>query len=167
VALGPANGVGVVPLATMPRLIGFAPQDAGHVLALFSLRGRVRLVSNVRGLRRVVAQFPAPGQRVPRRGIVRLSVGGSAARKTATGILAGCLHVAGGPPFVHRRPKRRGICDGARLAKGRGHGQLTQSRGADDNDPGRAFQCPPQARNLSRRRKNFGGLPCNASRCPR
>jgi hypothetical protein len=63
-------------LTVTPRLIGFAPQDAVHALALFSLRRHTRVVRATRGLRRVVAQYPAPGRPAPRSGVVRLAVGG-------------------------------------------------------------------------------------------
>ncbi len=61
-------------LDSVPRLIGFAPQDATHALALVSLRGRTRIVHGATGLRRVVAQYPAPGQRTPKSRIVRITI---------------------------------------------------------------------------------------------
>jgi hypothetical protein len=61
---------------SVPRLIGFAPQDAAHALSLISLHGRTRIVHGVSGLRRVVAQYPAPGQRTPKNRIVRITIAG-------------------------------------------------------------------------------------------
>jgi len=60
----------------VPRLIGFAPQDAEHALVLAYLNGRVELMPASRGLRRVVAQYPAPGRMVSRNGVVYLRVAG-------------------------------------------------------------------------------------------
>jgi hypothetical protein len=63
-------------LDSVPRLIGFAPLDASHALALVSLHGRTTTVHGMKGLRRVVAQHPAPGQRTPESRIVRVTIGG-------------------------------------------------------------------------------------------
>jgi len=59
---------------SVPRLIGFAPQDAAHALALVSLHGQTRIVHGASGLRRVVAQYPAPGRRVPKSRVVRITI---------------------------------------------------------------------------------------------
>jgi hypothetical protein len=61
-------------LDSTPRLIGFAPQDATHALALVSLRGQTKVVHGTSGLRRVVAQYPAPGQRVPKSRTMRITI---------------------------------------------------------------------------------------------
>jgi hypothetical protein len=58
----------------VPRLVGFAPQDAYRALALKYLRGAVLLVPPSRGLRRVVAQYPTPGAVVRRNTVVHLRV---------------------------------------------------------------------------------------------
>jgi len=63
-------------LDSVPRLIGFAPQDASHALALVSLRARTRIVHGTGGLRRVVAQYPAPGHGTPKSRIVRITIAG-------------------------------------------------------------------------------------------
>lgn len=63
-------------LDSVPRLIGFAPQDASHALALWSLRGQTTIGHGAGGLRRVVAQYPAPGRRTPESRIVRITIGG-------------------------------------------------------------------------------------------
>ncbi len=60
----------------VPRLIGFAPQDAMHALALVSLHGRVSSVRRAGGLRRVVAQQPAVGQRPPGSRVVQITLAG-------------------------------------------------------------------------------------------
>ena len=60
----------------VPRLIGFAPNDSGHALALGYLRGRVGRVLVASGRRRVVAQSPAPGRILARGTRVRLRVAG-------------------------------------------------------------------------------------------
>ncbi len=57
-----------------PRLIGFAPPDAAQALSLFSLREQTRIVHGASGLRRVVAQYPAPGRRVPKSRVVRITI---------------------------------------------------------------------------------------------
>ncbi len=59
---------------SVPRLIGFAPPDAAHALSLVSLRGQTRIVRGASGLRRVVAQYPAPGQRTPKSRVVRIAI---------------------------------------------------------------------------------------------
>lgn len=61
-------------LDSVPRLIGFARQDAAHALALVSLRGQTKVVHGTSGLRRVVAQYPAPGHRTPKSRIVRITI---------------------------------------------------------------------------------------------
>jgi hypothetical protein len=61
-------------LESAPRLIGFAPQDAAHALALVSQRGGTRIVHRTGGLRRVVAQYPAPGGRLPKSRVVRITI---------------------------------------------------------------------------------------------
>jgi hypothetical protein len=58
----------------MPRLIGFAAFDAAHVIALLRLRQHTRIARHKRGLPRVLAQFPAPGQHLPTSGEVRLAL---------------------------------------------------------------------------------------------
>lgn len=63
-------------LVRVPRLIGFAPQDAEYSLAFGYLRERV-LIAHGRarsGLPRVIEQTPAPGQMMRRYGVVRLLV---------------------------------------------------------------------------------------------
>jgi hypothetical protein len=57
-----------------PRLIGFAPRDAEQALRNAGLRARIRVQHGARGLARVVAQYPAPGQAVQSQGIVRVRV---------------------------------------------------------------------------------------------
>ena len=47
-----------------------------HALALVSLRGQTRIVHGASGLRRVVAQYPAPNQRVPKNRVVRITIAG-------------------------------------------------------------------------------------------
>jgi hypothetical protein len=61
-------------LDSAPRLIGFAPQDAAHALSLVSLHEQTKVVHGISGLRRVVAQYPAPGQRVPKNRVVRITI---------------------------------------------------------------------------------------------
>jgi hypothetical protein len=61
-------------LDSVPRLIGFAPRDAAHALSLVSLREQTKITHGVSGLRRVVAQYPAPGQRTPKNRIVRITI---------------------------------------------------------------------------------------------
>jgi len=61
-------------LDSVPRLIGFAPQDAAHALALVSLAERTRTIHATGGLRRVVAQYPAPGQPLRKSRIVRVTI---------------------------------------------------------------------------------------------
>lgn len=63
-------------LDLVPRLIGFAPRDASQALALVSLHGQTRIVHGARGLPRVLAQDPAPGQRTPNSRIVRITIAG-------------------------------------------------------------------------------------------
>jgi hypothetical protein len=63
-------------LVHVPRLIGFAPQDAMHALALVSLHGRVRSVRRAGGLPRVVGQQPAVGQRPPGSRVVQITLAG-------------------------------------------------------------------------------------------
>ncbi len=63
-------------LDSVPRLIGFAPQDAAHALALLSLRERTRIIHGTGGLRRVVVQDPAPGQRTPKSRLVLVTIAG-------------------------------------------------------------------------------------------
>lgn len=70
------SGVAGLRLDSVPRLIGFDPQDAAHALALVALHGQTRAVHGVGGLRRVVAQYPAPGQRRPRSRVVRVTIAG-------------------------------------------------------------------------------------------
>ena len=62
---------------SVPRLIGFAPQDAAHALGLVSLRAQTRIVHGVSGLRRVVAQYPAPGRRMPKSRVVQITLAGT------------------------------------------------------------------------------------------
>lgn len=59
-----------------PRLIGFAPADARHVLERCGLRVRFRPTRARAGLARVVAQTPAAGALVALDGIVTLRVAG-------------------------------------------------------------------------------------------
>ena len=61
-------------LDSVPRLVGFAPQDASHALALVSLRERTSTAHGTGGLQRVVAQYPAPGQPVPKSRTVRITI---------------------------------------------------------------------------------------------
>lgn len=61
-------------LDSVPRLIGFAPQDATRALALVSLRTQTKVIHGTGGLRRVVAQYPAPGQRAPTSRVVRITI---------------------------------------------------------------------------------------------
>jgi hypothetical protein len=61
-------------LDSVPRLIGFAPQDAAHALSLVSLGEQTKVVHRTSGLRQVVAQYPAPGQRVPKNRVVRITI---------------------------------------------------------------------------------------------
>jgi hypothetical protein len=63
-------------LDSVPRLIGFAPQDAAHALSLVSLGEQARVVHGARGLRRVVAQYPAPGRRTPKSRVMRITIAG-------------------------------------------------------------------------------------------
>jgi beta-lactam-binding protein with PASTA domain len=58
----------------VPRLVGFAPQDAQRALALADLRGTVILTARSTGLMRVVAQTIKPGTTVRRGTQVRLQV---------------------------------------------------------------------------------------------
>jgi hypothetical protein len=68
---------GSTPCGVVPRLIGFAPQDAKYALSHTSLRLRTRSQRGTVGLRRVVAQDPAPGRKDPPNGLIRVAVGGS------------------------------------------------------------------------------------------
>lgn len=63
-------------LDSAPRLIGFAPRDAAHALALVSLGEQTRILHGTGGLRRVVAQYPAPGQGTPKSRLVRVTIAG-------------------------------------------------------------------------------------------
>jgi hypothetical protein len=63
-------------LDSVPRLIGFAPQDAAQALSLVSLEEQTKVVHGTSGLRRVVVQYPVPGQRTPKSGIVRITIAG-------------------------------------------------------------------------------------------
>jgi len=63
-------------LDSVPRLIGFAPRDAAHALSLVSLHEQTRILHGTGGLRRVVAQYPAPGQRVPKNRALRIRIAG-------------------------------------------------------------------------------------------
>jgi hypothetical protein len=61
---------------SVPRLIGFAPQDASQALALVSLREQTNITHGTGGLQRVVAQYPAPGRPVPKSRTVRITITG-------------------------------------------------------------------------------------------
>jgi hypothetical protein len=67
---------GVLPSGVVPRLIGFAPQDARFALGLASLRIHTRSLHRTVGLGRVVAQEPAPGRKAPRNRTIRVAVAG-------------------------------------------------------------------------------------------
>ncbi|HMD51975.1 MAG TPA: hypothetical protein VKG62_04615 [Solirubrobacteraceae bacterium] len=59
-----------------PRFIGFSPQDARNALSLWGLHGQIRAAGTARGLRRVVAQHPAPGSPLSRNETIQLRVAG-------------------------------------------------------------------------------------------
>jgi hypothetical protein len=61
----------------VPRLIGFAPADARHALAVVGLSDRIRVLLPVHGRRRVVSQDPAPGAHATPGMSVQLTVGGA------------------------------------------------------------------------------------------
>ncbi len=61
-------------LDRVPRLIGFAPQDAAGALGLVSLRARANIGSGGDGLRRVAEQDPAPGRPIPKNRIVQIEI---------------------------------------------------------------------------------------------
>jgi hypothetical protein len=63
-------------LDSVPRLIGFAPRDAAHALALVSLRAQTKVLHGTSGLRRVVTQSPGPGQPLRKSRIVRVTIAG-------------------------------------------------------------------------------------------
>jgi hypothetical protein len=62
--------------STVPRLIGFSPNDAMQALKLKVLHERVRIqrVHTRRGLPRVVAQSPAPGANLTEHGAIHLRI---------------------------------------------------------------------------------------------
>jgi hypothetical protein len=61
-------------LDRVPRLVGFAPQDASTALGLVSLRSRANIRSGGNGLRRVAEQDPAPGRLIPTSRIVQIEI---------------------------------------------------------------------------------------------
>jgi hypothetical protein len=58
----------------LPRLVGFAPADALHTVALHGLRERVVRTTARRGLLRVIAQAPSPGALVAARSTVLVTL---------------------------------------------------------------------------------------------
>jgi hypothetical protein len=58
----------------MPRLIGFAPADALHTLALYGLQEQATRGPDQRGLVRVIAQSPQAGTLVAHRANVRVRI---------------------------------------------------------------------------------------------
>lgn len=60
----------------VPRLIGFAPQDAKRALLVDYLHGRVQRKRRAAGRPRVSAQVPAPGHKLEKGAVVQLTVAG-------------------------------------------------------------------------------------------
>lgn len=61
-------------LDRVPRLVGFAPQDASTALGLVSLRARANIRSGPDGLRCVAEQDPAPGRPTPNSRVVQIEI---------------------------------------------------------------------------------------------